>query len=148
MSFVNLKVGTRLVLGFGLVLIMLALVAMIGISRLSGVNEITNRITTRDWIKAVLANDVIGLANDNARASYELFLLTEKPAIATTLERIDRNKKNITDKLDQLEGLIYLAEGRPDWPPSGRHANLMSPRLPGWPIYCLKKESVKKHRVS
>jgi methyl-accepting chemotaxis protein len=112
MSFVNLKVGTRLVLGFGLVLIMLALIATIGISRLAGVNEITNRISTKDWIKAVLANDVIGLANDNARASYELFLLTEKTAIAKTLERIDRNKKNITSKLDQLEGLIYLAEGK------------------------------------
>ncbi|OGS97234.1 MAG: chemotaxis protein [Gallionellales bacterium RIFCSPLOWO2_02_FULL_57_47] len=112
MSFVNLKVGARLGLGFGLVLIMLSFIAIIGISKLSGVNEITSRITTKDWTKAVVANDVIDLANDNARASYELFLLTDKTAIAKTLERIDKNKNTITGKLEQLDGLLYLAEGK------------------------------------
>src|SRR5574340_97729 len=106
MSFVNLRVGARLGLGFGLVLVMLSLIAIIGISRLSGVNEITNRITTKDWTKAVLANEIGDLANDNARASYELFLLTDKTAIARTLDRIDANKGKINDKLDQLDALI------------------------------------------
>ncbi|MDH4216403.1 MAG: methyl-accepting chemotaxis protein [Gallionella sp.] len=112
MSFANLKVGERLGLGFGMVLVMMSLIAMVGISKLSGVNDITNRIVAKDWNKAVIANEVGDMANDNARASYELFLLADKAAIDRTLERIDRNKKNITGKLEQLEGLLYLPEGK------------------------------------
>ena len=112
MSFVNLKVGARLGLGFGLVLIMLSVIVMIGISKLSGINDVTHRMATRDWAKTVLANEIGDLANDNARASFELFLITDKTAIARIYERIEGNKKKITDKLDQLDGLIYRAEGK------------------------------------
>ncbi|MDH4286807.1 MAG: MCP four helix bundle domain-containing protein, partial [Gallionella sp.] len=87
MSFANLKVGERLGLGFGMVLVMMSLIAMVGISKLSGVNDITNRIVAKDWNKAVIANEVGDMANDNARASYELFLLADKAAIDRTLER-------------------------------------------------------------
>jgi methyl-accepting chemotaxis protein len=110
--FKNMKIGMRLGLGFGLVLILLAAVAAIGIKELALVNDISNRMATQDWTKAVLANDVIDLANDNSRASYELFLTTDKATIAKTLERMDSNKKKITDKLDQLEEMLYKPEGK------------------------------------
>ena len=112
MSLVNFKVGTRLGLGFALVLIMLSVIAFIGISKLSGVNDITYKMATKDWTKSVIANDVIDLANDNARASFELFLLTDKDAIAKTLGRIDKNKQTITSKLEQLDELLYRPEGK------------------------------------
>jgi len=105
-------------------------------------------MATKDWTKSVIANDVIDLANDNARASYELLLLTDKTAIARTLERIEKNKIVITSKLEQLDGLLYLAEARPSWPPSGKHANPTSHRLPKYPNYCWRKENVKRRRVS
>jgi methyl-accepting chemotaxis protein len=99
-------------LAFGLVLIMLSVIVMIGISKLSGVNDITHRIATKDWTKAVLANEVGDLANDNARASYELFLVTDKTAVARIYQRINGNKEKITRKLEQLDELIYRAEGK------------------------------------
>ncbi len=112
MSLANLRVGARLGLGFGVVLVMLSAIALIGISKLSGVNDITHKIATKDWMKAVIANDIIDLANDNGRASYELFLVTDKAAVAKIHERIAKNKKTITDKLEQLDGLLYKPEGK------------------------------------
>jgi len=110
--FSNMKIGVRLGLGFGLVLVLLSAIAAIGIKELASVNEITNRMATQDWNKSVLANDVVDLANDNARASYELFLTADKAVIAKTLDRMESNKKTITDKLDQLEQLLYKPEGK------------------------------------
>ena len=110
--FKNMKVGVRLGLGFGLTLVLLSAIAIIGVQNLSRVNAITTKMATQDWTKSVLANDVIDLANDNARASYELFLLTDKAAIAKVLERIESNKNKINAKLEQLEQIVYMPEGK------------------------------------
>ncbi len=110
--FSNMKIGMRLGLGFGMVLVLLSAIAAIGIKELASVNEITNRMANLDWTKSVLANDVIDMANDNARASYELFLTTDKADIAKTLDRMEINKKKITDKLEQLDRLLYKPEGK------------------------------------
>jgi len=110
--FKNMKIGMRLGLGFGLVLVLLSAIAAIGIKELAAVNEITNRMATKDWTKSVIANDIIDLANDNARASYELFLVTDKSTIGKALERMESNKKKITDKLEQLDQMIYKPEGK------------------------------------
>ena len=63
--FKNMKIGMRLGLGFGLVVVLLAAVAAIGINEHASVNEISNRMATTDWTKSVLANDVVDMANDN-----------------------------------------------------------------------------------
>ena len=71
--FGNMKIGLRLAVGFGMVFVMMLAIIGVGISRLAAVNNVTDKIVTKDWTKAVLANDVIDLANDNAKANMELF---------------------------------------------------------------------------
>jgi methyl-accepting chemotaxis protein len=110
--FKNMKIGTRLGFGFGAVLLLLAAIAVTGIKELSVINEITSRITSKDWKKTVIANEIIDLVNDQARANFELLLLTDKTAIAKVLERIDSNKKVIGAKLDELEPMLYLPAGK------------------------------------
>lgn len=110
--FKNMKIGTRLGFGFGAVLLLLAAVAVTGIKELSVINEITSRITTRDWKKVVIANEIVDLVNDQARANFELLLRTDKTAVAKVLERIDSNKNVIGSRLDELESMIYLPAGK------------------------------------
>jgi len=110
--FKHMKIGTRLGAGFGFVLLLMLVTIVAGLTRLGALNRITDRIVSTDWTKAVLANDVSALANDNARANLELFLLTDKAQIARTLERIEKNKKTITERIEKLEGLLYKAEGK------------------------------------
>ncbi len=110
--FKNMKIGMRLGLGFGLVLLLLAVIIGIGITRMSLMNETTDKIVTKDWVKASLANDISDVANDNAKANMEMFLSSDKQAIAKIRERIDSNKKKITDIVARLEELLYLPEGK------------------------------------
>jgi methyl-accepting chemotaxis protein len=110
--FKNLRIGVKLGLGFSLVLLLLAIVVVVGVTRMSLMNQATEKIVTKDWVKASLANDISDLANDNAKANMQLFLVSDKQATARILERIDGNKKKISDIVAQLEELLYLPEGK------------------------------------
>ena len=110
--FKNMKIGVKLGSGFGLVLLLLAAIALIGINRMSMLDQNTEKIVTKDWMKAAIANDIGEYANDNAKANMELFLVSDKQSIAKILERIDGNKKKITEKIDQIDAMIYLSEGK------------------------------------
>jgi methyl-accepting chemotaxis protein len=110
--FKNIKIGGRLGLGFSLVVILLIAVATIGITRMNGMNSITAKIINNDWVKAQLASEIEVTANDNAKTNMQLFVVTDKQAIAKLLEHIADNRKKVTDDMTQIEGLIYLAEDK------------------------------------
>ena len=110
--FANMKIGMRLGLGFGAVLLLMAAIAATGISQMASISDLTRRMATEDWNKTVLANDVIDLANDNARASYELFFVNSADGVAKLEARMEANKTSISAKLEQLESQIYLPEGK------------------------------------
>ena len=111
-SMKNAKIGVRLAIGFGVVLVLMVAGIVVGWTRLAEVYGITEKIVQKDWTKSVLANEIMALANDNAKANMELFLVADKGKIAKILERIDRNKGAITGKIEKLEGSLYLAEGK------------------------------------
>jgi len=110
--FKNMKIGMRLGLGFAVVLVLMGVIIATGIRELAAVNEITNRMATKDWTKSVIANDIIDLANANARASFELFLVTDKDGLAKLKSHIADNVKTINGKVEQLEEMLYLPEGK------------------------------------
>ena len=110
--FMNMKIGVRMGLGFGVVLVLMVGVVWIGISRLDSMHAITDRIVTKDWIKASLAGDIVEMANDNARANMELLIVTDKEKTQRILDRIEDNKNKITATLEKLDGLVYKAEGK------------------------------------
>lgn len=111
-SMKNAKIGVRLAIGFGVVLALMVIGIVVGWTRLSELNGITEKIVQKDWVKSALANEVADLANDNAKANMELFLVTDKGRIAKIFERIDRNKNSITEKLEKLDPLLYMPEGK------------------------------------
>ena len=110
--FNNMKLGLRLGISFAVVLLLMAIIIGAGIKGLMSVNDITNRIVKQDWTKTVIANDIIDLANDNARASAELFLQDDAKRIATLKARIDTNSSRIDDNEVQLEKLLYTDESK------------------------------------
>lgn len=108
----HMTLGRRLALAFGVVMVLILAILGMGLSRMAQMAELTEKIVTKDWLKTVVANDIIELANDNAKANMELFLLTEQAQISKTLKRIEQNKKKMTELVDKLETLLYLPEGR------------------------------------
>lgn len=61
--FKNMKIGVRLGIGFGLMVLLLAAISIISYTRLSQINgEITNMVNDK-FPKTVWANNVIGQLN-------------------------------------------------------------------------------------
>ena len=110
--FANMKIGMRLGFGFGLVLVLMVAVMSIGLTDLSRVSEISSRMATKDWTKSVIANDIVDLANANARASFELLLTTKKEEQARIKSQIADNVSTINGKVAQLEEMLYLPDGK------------------------------------
>jgi methyl-accepting chemotaxis protein len=108
----NAKIGVLLGSTFGVVLLLMALVIGLGVSSLANLNEDVDKIVRKDSVKVSLANEVINLANDNAKANMQLFLTKDKGKQAALLARVEGNKKGIGQRLEQIEALIYTAEGR------------------------------------
>ncbi len=104
-----LTIAKRLSLGFGLFLILVLISGVLGLSRLSAVNDMLDRIVTKDWKKTVLANEAIDLMNANARETFLLFHVDDP---APVRQRIAANVSTITKKLDELDGILYLPEGK------------------------------------
>ena len=112
MRKVTMKVGTRLSAGFGLVLSMLVISIVIALMRFSSIGEINDKIIEKDWVKAEAANTINAMTRDNARRTMELLIATDAAQLGKIHERIDANKKTISDALGILDKLIYLPEGK------------------------------------
>jgi methyl-accepting chemotaxis protein len=112
METTKMKVSTRLSIGFGLVLLMMSIIIIFALIRFSDVAEINSRIIEKDWVKAEAANTINAKTRANARRTMELLVASDSAEIAKIEERIEANKKDISEALDTLDKLIYKQEGK------------------------------------
>src|SRR5206468_567794 len=76
------------------------------------VGELSDKIITKDWVKADAAATINATTRANARRTLELLLVTDQVAVAKIHERIDGNKKQISEALETLDKLVYAPEGK------------------------------------
>ena len=111
MTRVALPVGTRLALGFGLVLSMMLALMASGLVQLNGIDRLNARIIEENWVEAGAANRIDVTMRENARQTMQLFIADQAQARAINA-RIAVNKKIITDALAALDKLIAAPDGR------------------------------------
>lgn len=112
MWFLNLKIGTRMGIGFGTLIAMMVFLVVMGVLRFREVEQVNARIIERDWVKAEAANLINATTRANARRTMELVLASDKDQIAKVKAAISDNKKAITQALETLDQLIFLPEGK------------------------------------
>ena len=114
--FKNMKIGTRLGLGFGLVIVLMIVVALVGITRMAQINTSTDLLVEDRWPKAVQANDIIDNINTIARAMRNVGLLElttrDRAQIERELARIEQARKTIVERIEQLDPTITSEQGR------------------------------------
>jgi len=110
--FKNMKIGMRLGLGFGLVLVLLSVIAFVGVTRLAQLNEGIEKLANDRYPKTVLANNMKSLVNENARATRNIILLDEAAEMQKEKERIDNNRKKIAESFEKLEAEVRSEEGK------------------------------------
>ena len=110
--FANMKVATRLGLGFGAVVVLLLVLSFVSVSRLALINDGMTRITTDRYPKVVLANDTIKLTIDNGRQLRSMLLSTSDAERDKFKNGVEANRPKIAEDLARMDKLISTEKGR------------------------------------
>nr|WP_034338493.1 methyl-accepting chemotaxis protein [Herbaspirillum sp. B39] len=108
----HLKLGTRLSLGFGLVLALLTGITVLAIASLFTLHQDTRRIVEDRYPQVLLANDVLLRISENASAMRNLLLLDDHQKLTEEIARIAKGEAAITATLDQLQARLSSEQGR------------------------------------
>ncbi|MBE0621803.1 MAG: MCP four helix bundle domain-containing protein, partial [Burkholderiales bacterium] len=108
----DLKISMRLGLGFGLVVLLLIGVTLLGITRMARLNEGTETIVHRDVAKLEYAMRLEGHTRENAAKLLELLITFDTTEVAKIKSRMEFTRKAAVKDAEDLEGLLVLAEGK------------------------------------
>ena len=114
----NMKIGIRLGLGFGLILLLLVVLGGLGINGMGKINRGLERIVTVDYSKIKLANDV-GVRVGSIIEDIELMLLKDQAGRVEAKQDIDKLRLEYKGLMEQLEksetsekGKLLIAEAK------------------------------------
>ncbi|MGW9064069.1 methyl-accepting chemotaxis protein [Achromobacter animicus] len=107
--FGNLSIGTKLGLGFGVVLALLLALAGVSHFELTRIGSINRAITQETWVKANAISVVDVTTRANARVNLELIVNADPAAMDKLFQQIEANRKRIDDALATLRPLMATA---------------------------------------
>ncbi|MDD5250968.1 MAG: methyl-accepting chemotaxis protein [Rhodocyclaceae bacterium] len=110
--FKNLKIGMRLGLGFGFVLILLAAISTIAYVRVGNLDRQIDDLVNDKFPKTVWANNVNANINVIARALRNSLLVKSPEEAGKELARVDAARKAIVENIEKLEKTIRSEEGK------------------------------------
>ncbi|MBA4252229.1 MAG: hypothetical protein C0442_10980, partial [Chlorobiaceae bacterium] len=108
----NLKIWKKLALGFGVSIMFLVVTIVIGLGRLSAVDDQAKEIVEFWFSKTVLANEMIDGVNDNAIALRNM-IISDDPAVkANALERFAKVRELVTKNVGLLQEQAVTTQER------------------------------------
>jgi len=108
----NLKIGIRLGLGFGAMLLLLLAIAMLGTSRMAAMNKATVTITADAYPKVVLAKDLIRDAVDLPRQMRGMLLTSEDTEIERYRKQIEKLRADMQGRIAELTKVVASDSGK------------------------------------
>ncbi len=110
--FKNLKIGVRLGLGFGLVVLLMIVLGIVGIVRVAELNDNIKMLVDDLYPKTVIANKIIDGVNEDARSVRNIILLDSAEERNTQKARLDSNRPKYTEWYASLEKTIHTDTGK------------------------------------
>lgn len=109
----NWKLGTRLALGFGLLLILLVALSAVAINRITTNNETISRILDDRYVKVMLAQSMQFEVNVQARFLRNAIISgDDKATVNEFLLKIAESVKKNQDYVQKLDNMINTPKGR------------------------------------
>jgi methyl-accepting chemotaxis protein len=108
----NLKIGIRLGLGFGAVLLLLLAIAMLAMSRMEAMNKATSTITEDAYPKVVLAKDLIRDSVDVPRQMRGMLLTNDESESERYRKVIDGLRGDMNGRIADLTKLVASETGK------------------------------------
>ncbi len=112
MMQMNLKVGTRLALGFGLVVLLMMSITLFGITRLGSLNDSTSLIVNDRYPKVALSNDMLSDISDSATLMRNMLIMDDAAKIKQELANLLVANKNENENLGKLDKMLATEKGR------------------------------------
>ncbi|MDB6090707.1 MAG: methyl-accepting chemotaxis protein, partial [Gammaproteobacteria bacterium] len=100
--FSDMKVGTRLALAFGAVLLLLVAVVLTGISRMSLVNDHLHAITDENNVEAREAKEIRGNALRVGATVRDLIITTDEATLKAQREELEATSKSLDVSVEKL----------------------------------------------
>ena len=110
--FKNLKIGVRLGIGFGLVVLLLAIVALVSFTRVGVLNDKINDLVGDKYPKTVWATDIIRAMNNIAVANRNTLLMTDARDLDEQRANRSQFLKTIEEREAKLKETITSEEGK------------------------------------
>ncbi len=107
----NLRIGTRLGISFGLVLLLMAAIAFVGYSRMQATKQYFDEASNNN-VKVALANDMRVRMNVVARAARNMILTDDLVATKQEHERVEQAQSEYNELRAKLEVLVTSPEGK------------------------------------
>ncbi len=107
-----MKIATRLALGFGIVLVLLATGFLTGLNALRQLNRQTQIITQREAVKISHLNSANELAYTNAILAIQATVVDSREEQVRLFDKIAANRVGFLKHIDETEPLIITERGR------------------------------------
>ena len=108
----NLKIGTKLAVGFGVALVTILILNVISLTNLGTMDSSIEDIVHDKFPKTIWANDIIDAINDNSRAIRNVFITDDPEMKETELKRLTWGKEWVDARVDSLYRTIKTEEGK------------------------------------
>ncbi|OEZ90753.1 methyl-accepting chemotaxis protein [Duganella phyllosphaerae] len=113
MNISNLKIGTRLAAGFGIVLLLLLMVAGVAVSRIQNINAATDTMLEDRYVKVTLTRGIQDEVNVQARYIRNATIGAKDPAeVTTSLAKLDDSVQINGKALEKLKAMINSDDGK------------------------------------
>jgi methyl-accepting chemotaxis protein len=110
--FKNLKIGVRLSLGFAVVLIFLAILAIIGVTRVKELNGTIENLTRDHMVKTRFVNEIRSQLSDIARAQRNMLIYKSDDMTKESLEKLEKARKQIADIIEEMDQMHKSEAGQ------------------------------------
>jgi len=110
--FKNLKIGVRLGVGFGFVLLLLTIISTVAILRIGQLNNGIEDVVDGRIPKIIMSNEILENTYVIARAARNLILTSDKAQEKAQIEVIAKARKANNEVIDTLKPLINSEKGK------------------------------------
>jgi methyl-accepting chemotaxis protein len=110
--FNNMKVATRLALGFGLVIALLLIMAVLNVSRLSAINDSSTEIMENRYPKVEMATQVAKNALKNGNLLRSFLLSTDEAEQNTLRQHVETTRSENGELLKKLEAVLTTPDAK------------------------------------
>ncbi|MBL6749033.1 MAG: MCP four helix bundle domain-containing protein [Nevskia sp.] len=111
-SFADLKIGHRINLTFGALLLAIGAVAALGLTRMSAMQRVTDHLADRTVADLMSANAWALRLLETTRHTRNILILDDKDAVGKEIEAVRQDEGKRSEYLQQLDRTIDTADGR------------------------------------